>query len=521
MTRSSRSSSAVAAAPTVARYAVVGNPIQHSLSPQIHALFADKCRQQMTYEKLLAPLDGFEEFALGLRDVGYAGLNVTIPFKLDAAKLADELTPRARLAGAVNTLKFDGDAIFGDNTDGIGFVRDVQGRLKFAPQDAAVLILGAGGGVRGLIGALLEEKPRWIAVANRTHGRAQELADEFGVEALTFDEVPAEHFDLVINGTPTGLHAQAPNIDPCLRPRLRRSPHALHGAGPPRRCQGGQRRPRHADRAGRRGLPSVARRASRDPPGVPRVAARPRRHGARRRCRGAMTRVRRAGRWLLRLAALALALLLALQLWYLGWVALWRWHNPAETAFMERERARLQARDERAQLRHQWQPYERISVHLKRAVVAAEDARFLEHEGVDWEALQKAFETNLKRGRPARGGSTISQQLAKNLFLSSERSYVRKAQELAITWMIEALWDKRRILEVYLNVVEWGEGVFGAEAAARHYFGLGAGVLGPEAAARLASFLPSPKRYGRLRSSPYLDARTAAILRYMPGTQVP
>lgn len=214
MTRSSRSSSAVAAAPTVARYAVVGNPIQHSLSPQIHALFADKCRQQMTYEKLLAPLDGFEEFALGLRDVGYAGLNVTIPFKLDAAKLADELTPRARLAGAVNTLKFDGDAIFGDNTDGIGFVRDVQGRLKFALQDAAVLILGAGGGVRGLIGALLEEKPRWIAVANRTHGRAQELADEFGVEALTFDEVPAEHFDLVINGTPTGLHAQAPNIDP-------------------------------------------------------------------------------------------------------------------------------------------------------------------------------------------------------------------------------------------------------------------------------------------------------------------
>ena len=214
MTRSSRSSSAVAAAPTVARYAVVGNPIQHSLSPQIHALFADKCRQQMTYEKLLAPLDGFEEFALGLRDVGYAGLNVTIPFKLDAAKLADELAPRARLAGAVNTLKFDGDAIFGDNTDGIGFVRDVQGRLKFALQDAAVLILGAGGGVRGLIGALLEEKPRWIAVANRTHGRAQELADEFGVEALTFDEVPAEHFDLVINGTPTGLHAQAPNIDP-------------------------------------------------------------------------------------------------------------------------------------------------------------------------------------------------------------------------------------------------------------------------------------------------------------------
>jgi shikimate dehydrogenase len=214
MNRSSRSPSAVAAAPTVARYAVVGNPIQHSLSPEIHALFAQHCGQQLTYEKLLAPLDGFEEFALGLRDAGYAGLNVTIPFKLDAAKLADDLSPRARLAGAVNTLKFDGETIFGDNTDGIGFVRDVQGRLKFGLQDTAVLVLGAGGGVRGLIGALLEEKPKWIAVANRTHGRAEELASEFGVEALTFDEVPAEHFDLVINGTPTGLHAQAPNIDP-------------------------------------------------------------------------------------------------------------------------------------------------------------------------------------------------------------------------------------------------------------------------------------------------------------------
>jgi shikimate dehydrogenase len=214
MTRSSRSHSAVAAAPTVARYAVVGNPIQHSLSPQIHALFAAQCRQQITYEKLLAPIDGFEEFALGLRDAGYHGLNVTIPFKLDATKLADTLTPRARLAGAVNTLKFDGDTIFGDNTDGVGFVRDVQARMKFKLEDAAVLILGAGGGVRGLIGALLEEKARWIAVANRTHGRAQELADEFGVEALSFDEVPAEHFDIVINGTPTGLHAQAPNIDP-------------------------------------------------------------------------------------------------------------------------------------------------------------------------------------------------------------------------------------------------------------------------------------------------------------------
>lgn len=198
----------------VDKYAVVGNPINHSRSPEIHRLFAKECKQAISYERLEGPLNGFEEFALGLRDVGYLGLNVTIPFKIDAAKLADELTPRARLAGAVNTLKFDGDAILGDNTDGIGFVRDIQHRLKFHVLDSAILILGAGGGVRGLIGSLLEERPKWIAVANRTHGRAQELADEFGVEAIHFDEVPAEHFDLVINGTASSLNHDAPSIDP-------------------------------------------------------------------------------------------------------------------------------------------------------------------------------------------------------------------------------------------------------------------------------------------------------------------
>ena len=198
----------------VDKYGVVGNPIAHSRSPEIHRLFAREAKQAISYERLEAPLNGFEEFALGLRDAGYLGLNVTIPFKLDAAKLADQLTARARLAGAVNTLKFDGDTIIGDNTDGIGFVRDVQGRLKFHLVDSAILILGAGGGVRGLIGSLLEERPKWIAVANRTHGRATELADEFGVEAIHFDEIPAEHFDLIINGTASSLNHDAPKIDP-------------------------------------------------------------------------------------------------------------------------------------------------------------------------------------------------------------------------------------------------------------------------------------------------------------------
>jgi shikimate dehydrogenase len=199
---------------TVERYAVVGNPIAHSRSPEIHRLFAQATRQSISYERLEGPLDGFEEFALGLRDSGYLGLNVTIPFKLDAAKLADSLTARARLAGAVNTLKFDEDTIYGDNTDGVGFVRDITHRLGFKVAHAEILVLGAGGGVRGLIASLLEEKPKWIAVANRTHGRAQELADEFGVEAIRLDEIPAEHFDLIVNGTSSSLNQDAPAIDP-------------------------------------------------------------------------------------------------------------------------------------------------------------------------------------------------------------------------------------------------------------------------------------------------------------------
>jgi shikimate dehydrogenase len=198
----------------VDQYAVVGNPIAHSKSPEIHLRFAAQAKQKIGYERIEAPIDGFEEKALSLRDAGYRGLNVTVPFKLDAAKLASELTPRARLAGAVNTLKFDGDTILGDNTDGIGFVRDVTERLKFGFGDCAVLVLGAGGAVRGLLGSLLDASPRWLAVANRSHERAEELAEEFGVEAIHFDEIPAEHFDLIINGTTTGLHNEAPAIDP-------------------------------------------------------------------------------------------------------------------------------------------------------------------------------------------------------------------------------------------------------------------------------------------------------------------
>lgn len=212
---------------------------------------------------------------------------------------------------------------------------------------------------------------------------------------------------------------------------------------------------------------------------------------------------------------------LLIQGWFLAWVLVWRWHDPGQSAFMQAELRRLRASRPQAQLQHQWVPYGAISANLKRAVIAAEDARFLEHEGVDWEAIEKAYLANRKAGRPLHGGSTISQQLAKNLFLSGERSYLRKAEELAITYMIELSWPKRRILEVYLNVVEWGEGVFGAEAAARLYFDVTAAQLAPEQAARMAAFLPSPKRYGRIRAGPYLDQRTSEILHWMPDAPVP
>ncbi len=231
--------------------------------------------------------------------------------------------------------------------------------------------------------------------------------------------------------------------------------------------------------------------------------------------------MRVALRWLLRATLLALAVLLLIQLWYLGWVAWWKWNDPGDTAFMARELSALREKKPDAELKHRWIQYGRISNHLKRAVIASEDANFTEHEGVDWQAIEKAYKENVRTGKLARGGSTITQQLAKNLFLSSERSYWRKAQELVITYMIETLWDKRRILEVYLNVVEWGDGVFGAEAASRQYFNMSASQLSAEQSARLAAYLPNPKRYGRIRSGPYLDRRTFAIQRFMHDAVAP
>jgi monofunctional biosynthetic peptidoglycan transglycosylase len=221
------------------------------------------------------------------------------------------------------------------------------------------------------------------------------------------------------------------------------------------------------------------------------------------------------------LVLLPVVLVLALQLYFFAQIWWWVEHNPTSTSFMRQQLAVLREKNPNARLQFQWVDYERISGNLKRAIIASEDANFSGHEGIDWDALQKAYEKNSKRGKVVSGGSTITQQLAKNLFLSGERSYLRKGQEVVIAYMIEYWMDKERIFEIYLNVVEWGSGVFGAEAAARHYYGTSAARLSASQAARLAVMLPNPRYYDQHRDSSYLARRSGLILRRMGSAELP
>lgn len=231
---------------------------------------------------------------------------------------------------------------------------------------------------------------------------------------------------------------------------------------------------------------------------------------------------RAIGQWL----AWLLAAALVLQLFFVLRIAVMAWSNPASTTF------------ERSQLWHTWQPssaphvwrqqwvdYEHMAPALKQAVLTAEDDAFTQHNGVQWQAIEKAWQRNQKaqaQGKQAlRGGSTITQQLAKNLLLSGERSLLRKGQELLLTHTLELLLDKRRILELYLNHAEWGRGVFGAEAAAQHYFGKSARQLTRQEAARLAVMLPNPRYYEQHPHTPYLQTRTRSIAARMGNTQIP
>ncbi|WP_110401896.1 transglycosylase domain-containing protein [Sphaerotilus hippei] len=257
---------------------------------------------------------------------------------------------------------------------------------------------------------------------------------------------------------------------------------------------------------------------------------------------------------LLRLGGLCLVSALALQLFFALRIGLMVVVDPQSTSFQRSEAWRLLTERLEVPWSQSWRPYGQISTALKRAVIASEDAGFAEHSGVEWDAIEKAWERNQQAeerarladerqarrqeraaaaGRPVTasapakavakvvGGSTISQQLAKNLFLSGERTAMRKGQEFAVTMMLEALLSKRRLYEIYLNNVEWGEGVFGAQAAARHYFRVDADRLSTGQAARLAVMLPAPKRFEQRPGSAYLGARAGTVAARMGAVELP
>ena len=251
-----------------------------------------------------------------------------------------------------------------------------------------------------------------------------------------------------------------------------------------------------------------------------------------------------AGAHLLRLAALLAVCFVALQLYFIGRVALMAVADPQSTAFQRSEMWRLMSENGRVAWGQQWVADERLGKNLKRAVIASEDAAFADHSGVDWEAMERAWERNQRAQDQAEkrneralkrhpdkavapvsaklvGASTITQQLAKNLFLSAERTPLRKGQELVLTYALETCLSKQRILEIYLNHVEWGEGLFGAQAASRYYFRTDAAQLGATQAARLAVMLPAPKRFEKRMGSAYLADRAATVSARMSAVELP
>lgn len=237
-----------------------------------------------------------------------------------------------------------------------------------------------------------------------------------------------------------------------------------------------------------------------------------------------------------RLLLLVLCATLLLQLFFVARIAVMAWLDPESTSYQRSEAWQLARSSEGLRWRQQWVDYGQISSNLKRAVIASEDAGFMDHHGVEWDAVQRAWQRNAKaearamqaekagnNSKPAKvyGGSTITQQLAKNLLLSGERNFLRKGQELVLAQLLELMLSKQRILEIYLNNVEWGQGVFGAEAAARHYFRKSASQLSAAEAARLAVMLPQPKRFEKLPNSGYLLQRTRTVMQRMPSAVVP
>lgn len=202
------------------QYAVFGNPISHSLSPAIHSLFAQQCDQAIEYKAIKVEIDRFAETTDEFFQNGGLGLSITVPFKEQAYEFVNRLTDRAERAGAVNTILFDGEYTIGDNTDGVGLVNDLMNNHKAVIQNKKILILGAGGAVKGVLGPLLEQSPLSITICNRTVSKAEELAKVFSsmftIDALSYEALTAYSFDIVINGTSTSLHGQLPPLPNAL-----------------------------------------------------------------------------------------------------------------------------------------------------------------------------------------------------------------------------------------------------------------------------------------------------------------
>lgn len=219
-------------------------------------------------------------------------------------------------------------------------------------------------------------------------------------------------------------------------------------------------------------------------------------------------------KWLL---ALPVALWLVFNAYAYGNLLFWRSFAPSGTMFMREG----MLENPQAGLDYRWVPYPQISINLKKALIASEDANFAEHDGFDWNGIQAAMQKNKRSGRIRAGGSTISQQLSKNLFLWSGRNFVRKGQEAFLTSLLESTTGKERIFALYLNVIEWGKGIYGAEAASQYYFHKSAAQLTPQEAAKLAAMVPNPKYFQDHQNDPKLRRRTNIILRRMGAAELP
>lgn len=234
---------------------------------------------------------------------------------------------------------------------------------------------------------------------------------------------------------------------------------------------------------------------------------------------------RRKRRWLTGLMLLALCAGFLYQIGLFGMVVWFNFRNPGYTPIMQNTLMSLRADNPDVHLQYEWVPYDKISHTLKQAVIASEDSGFAGHSGIEWDAIRQAWHYNQRQQAQGqsrrRGGSTITQQLAKNLFLSNSRSYLRKGQELILAYMIEFVMSKQRILELYLNVAQWGQATFGAQAAARHYFKTDAARLSSSQAARLAAMLPNPAYYDKRGNTSYLRSRTATVRARMRQVAIP